>query len=48
MKRDDRKKGIRIQLGDYRKNKENRRCDNDVIDENDDEILREQITKGVQ
>jgi len=35
-------------LGDHRKNKENRRCDNDVSDENDDEILRERITKGVQ
>jgi len=35
-------------LGDSRKNKENRRCDNDVIDENDDEILRERIIKRVQ
>jgi len=35
-------------LGDYRKIKENRRYDSDDIDENDDEILRERITKGVQ
>jgi len=42
------KKESGYNLGDYRKNKENRKCDNDDIDENDDEILRGQITKGVQ
>jgi len=42
------KKESGYNLGDYRKNKENRRCDNDDIDENDDAILRERITKGVQ
>jgi len=42
------KKESGYNLGDYRKNKENRRWDNDDIDENDDEILRERITKRVQ
>jgi len=42
------KKESGYNLGDYRKNNENRRCDNDDIDENDDEILRERVTKGVQ
>jgi len=48
MKGDDRKKGIRIQFRGLEENKENRGCDNDDIDGNDDEILRERITKGVQ
>jgi len=42
------KKESGYNLGDYRKNKENRRCDNDDINENDDELLRERITKEVQ
>lgn len=49
MKGDDRKRRIRIQYSElYEKITKSRSYDYDDIDENDDEILRERITKDVQ